>query len=738
MAVQIKTRILGIYGLLVVIVALLFIPLYGTTLNLQRQSTIHNMDETIQSATRALDIEITNLHHIASFVLTNPSFSTLMSNTAELNTEDHYKLRQSREYLSQLIRTFQYVSGISVVFRNGIIITDERAFTSLTEYYDTFMYMSPLKSDQWLSSMLLRANGMQPESPMFLYDNGEAERMTYIISLPYGTNSFRRGFLMGILAKADVLDFLGLPVPLDGYMLYMEDAMGNVLMRENYDDAPIDAQTLARGEGRYQGVKTVWREYPFMSGSLRFVLGIQESVFVRSVAAMQRLLITYAAVAVLIALAIAATLTYRQNKPIKKLLTAIHTAGIEDPGKRRDFEYIQYAIGELVSTRGRLETLTVQQRRQVAAGLFDRLIRDGLQGMDVTHAQGYLDEIPQRYRLIYMKLYERGASQPVPVRMMVADVLGGLFDSSTYVHATGQNGIVVVLAAEENKPFPSDTLAHIQEYCESQYATQTVAGISGEHVGLSQLHAAFKEARSALDRTDETVSVLFFEEINPAEHQIRVWHKANDKLYQVLLLGDLEATEACFAEVLTLYGQNSPMNSQGLRQLFYSIRGIGVSVCSELGLVESYAQMQEFEEDMTLAEAETALHAYIARICDEIGRRKSSHNNRLKEEIIRYVAEHYDDAMLNAEMIGDTFNISTKYVFNFVKEQTGVPLSALIENYRMDAAIRLLRETDMQLAVIAERVGYASANTFYKTFKRRYGVAPGQWRQAQGDVSAPR
>lgn len=369
MLVQYKTRVLGTYALLVIVVALLFIPVYSTTLTLQREGTITSRDRTIQNATRALEGELTSLHHIASVVLTNPNFSTLMNKGPVLEVEDYYKLRQAREYMSTLMNTFQYIGSISMVLKNGIVITNERAFTSLSEYYDSFLYVTPLLKEQWLQSMVERNNGMQPESSMFLYEEGEKERLTYLISLPYGTTSFQSGFIMGILTKDDLLSLLDLSEPNDGYLLYLEDAFGSILLRENYQGDALGEDVLARGEGTYQGEKTIWRQYSLMNGTLRFVLGIEEGVFVESLASIQRLLLTYAVIAIVIALAIAATLTYRQNKPIKKLLSTIHTAGIEDVGKRRDFEYIQYAIGELVSSRGRLESLAAQQHTYVATGL---------------------------------------------------------------------------------------------------------------------------------------------------------------------------------------------------------------------------------------------------------------------------------------------------------------------------------------------------------------------------------
>jgi AraC-like DNA-binding protein len=47
----------------------------------------------------------------------------------------------------------------------------------------------------------------------------------------------------------------------------------------------------------------------------------------------------------------------------------------------------------------------------------------------------------------------------------------------------------------------------------------------------------------------------------------------------------------------------------------------------------------------------------------------------------------------------------------------------------MHRARGLLRNPDLPIAVIAERVGYASAAAFTAAFKRETGTAPGTWRR---------
>ena len=59
----------------------------------------------------------------------------------------------------------------------------------------------------------------------------------------------------------------------------------------------------------------------------------------------------------------------------------------------------------------------------------------------------------------------------------------------------------------------------------------------------------------------------------------------------------------------------------------------------------------------------------------------------------------------------------------------GEPPHAYLAHWRMTVAARLLRDSDLNLAAVALRVGYASEFAFAKAFKRDYGIAPGSFRR---------
>ncbi len=66
-----------------------------------------------------------------------------------------------------------------------------------------------------------------------------------------------------------------------------------------------------------------------------------------------------------------------------------------------------------------------------------------------------------------------------------------------------------------------------------------------------------------------------------------------------------------------------------------------------------------------------------------------------------------------------------------VRERTGRPVLEWITERRMTEVRRMLRETDLTLAVIAERTGLRDASYLVRRFRDRHGTTPQQWRTGE-------
>lgn len=106
---------------------------------------------------------------------------------------------------------------------------------------------------------------------------------------------------------------------------------------------------------------------------------------------------------------------------------------------------------------------------------------------------------------------------------------------------------------------------------------------------------------------------------------------------------------------------------------------------------------------------------------------KEMKNNTAKKElqdIVDYIDREYCDMNMCLSFAAEHFQLSEKHLSRLFKEYTGENFSTYIEKKRMIRAKEYLKDNTMTIAQIASALGYSSENTFYKAFKRYYGMTP--------------
>ena len=98
----------------------------------------------------------------------------------------------------------------------------------------------------------------------------------------------------------------------------------------------------------------------------------------------------------------------------------------------------------------------------------------------------------------------------------------------------------------------------------------------------------------------------------------------------------------------------------------------------------------------------------------------------------RIVDAHIADEDFNADVFAQEMAVSRAQLFRKLKAANGQTPKEFINDRRMAKAVQLLQTTDRTLADIAMAVGISDASNFRRTFMKRFGVSPSQYRKEQG------
>ncbi len=131
--------------------------------------------------------------------------------------------------------------------------------------------------------------------------------------------------------------------------------------------------------------------------------------------------------------------------------------------------------------------------------------------------------------------------------------------------------------------------------------------------------------------------------------------------------------------------------------------------------------------------ATASLNELVSLLVRELQQEETvdSSGKNLRSEIrrcIRYLREHYPEPVTLLQ-VAEYVGLSSAYLSRLFKEQTDMSFHEYLTDIRIDAAISLLRSSEMKVYEVAERVGFPSYRYFSSLFKRITGRSPKEYQE---------
>ncbi len=297
--------------------------------------------------------------------------------------------------------------------------------------------------------------------------------------------------------------------------------------------------------------------------------------------------------------------------------------------------------------------------------------------------------------------------------------------SYIYLHNIEDNDVYLV--SEENLDF----------LLKNEFAGECV-GVSSVHCGIREIRKAYEEAlyarKKAFCRNCEVVhneepdkripETLLQDAARHAEMESRlrrvqllgtdrtdeilyVWKSFFDQVKKGWI--SYQTFEMCMED---FFGE--------VRKTYRNILVSDTEILVELSAYYRFTRLDDYEKDFM--EWVLELHERINSQFD------TSRNKQKIRMAIEYINENYDKD-LNMAVVSNHISMNYSLFSYMFKEETGSNFVNYLKNIRMEAAKKLLSETDMRIIEISGQVGYDNEKYFMKTFKTAVGVSPSEYRK---------
>lgn len=99
-------------------------------------------------------------------------------------------------------------------------------------------------------------------------------------------------------------------------------------------------------------------------------------------------------------------------------------------------------------------------------------------------------------------------------------------------------------------------------------------------------------------------------------------------------------------------------------------------------------------------------------------------DKRFVDKMSAFIDSHISDPELSVQMLAEYMNMSISTFFRRVRECYKISPRSVIREYRLYAAMELLKSENHNITEIAERVGFSNVTYFTNCFIKQFGIKP--------------
>ncbi len=370
---------------------------------------------------------------------------------------------------------------------------------------------------------------------------------------------------------------------------------------------------------------------------------------------------------------------------------------------------------------------------------------------ELEYAQHYLDITTdnRKFAVLYMiayvnqfELYVENSAVTGPDttdhKAIIQDAVEHYFREPVYIHSSGDREYAILVSSPEQEPAGTSTsdvkemFKAMHEYLMSTYSIWTFAGLGDWNNGLMITWKSYQQASQAVTYTTKKQIIRTYAKIEREPNGFYYPIELTRQLTNFITIGNKSQVLEIF-EILrheNMEERSLPINMvkyllSDIRNTLYKIRFTLKN--TEKNETELKAIDALFDQHMSLKLCED-IAIGLCKLFDT-----NSCSNQLITNIREYINENYKDPSLCLTKISDEFSISESYFSYLFKEETGENFSSYLERIRMEQSLRLLEDTDINVSLLYQEVGYNNSNTFRRAFKKTYGMSPKDFRRSSSE-----
>lgn len=752
---QYKHRIIACISSLMAIVMILFlIDLYGESMREEERRMEGTVSSVAFQTSRELDEKLLNIRNYYLQIMEDDEITWALEN--EISYSDYSHISSIMELLSGNGIVSDYISGYSFInMDTGWVISNKGMYPyesviNKEDVEELFDYGSDSFGRNYWSWRI-------EETSVDMLESGwrntvETGSLALVLKAP---NSWRNMYGM-VIVNINLQELLSSGRE-GGWKLAVVDGEGNTVYTTDERFASAGAELYAENGGEQpQAVNT--GKY-IISGGRSSVLGwicYMGTEWNLAGTTSRFVMLAVSAVLILTICMVVINLLY---KPISALAQRVSGDGTEKERSAiwgSELVHIAEKVEGLVDSNRAMEERIGEQENELLELFILRMIRGETSAEEVEEYLGRQKIWTGGgiYSAVSMILrfgeeVEGSDAREQEICMEIAEELPGEIRSMLPVPPVYYQRSVVFFVHGEDQTELLDRVMEVysslQKYVLEQYQLNISVGVSAAAGKISEVRNAFRQSVSALNDSDSGEGEGAYGKISAcsfylAEEGGRVMDRRLENEYEsgmhaAVLSGDKERAYQVMYDLVRYLktermdrGEATMYLLQITNAVIMSAMEAGVSVHSllteEISVVyQRIIQFYDYEK----------IRRYIKKtvidpVMVSVGAVRETKAYTIMEQIRRLIEERKGDITM-AEC-AEALDYHPTYIWKILKMETDKSFSDYLEEYKIDYAKKLLKETDKTVAEIASELNYTNAQNFIRFFNRVVGMTPGKYRRS--------
>lgn len=733
---------------------------YSHSFDKEKRDVIESGIDRLEQSMALLDVRLNEVRSVATQIALDAGLSRLISAKLPYSGEDYYAMKEISERLATYKLSNRLIREVIVYLDEGTFISSVHTTASAEDFYGKVISMGGLTYDEWRERLLrdYQYAAYFPESSLVL--GGREHRVvSYVQTVPIGALNTYKGAIVVLLDARELSALLtGVVDPGQGAMQVVA-ADGTVVtgfgqegLRGELSALPSDGRGYAeRIEG---GARLLDLHVRSTANGWTYMATVPRSVISDQLAPVRNLYLSTMLVTLLAGLAIAIILSYRSSRPVDRIMRKL-VAGFGEQAAVPErsvsaWRYLDGTIGDLLANREALRRDLDRQAEVARATFLERLLRGGFSKdseVETVRVHMGLDLAGEAFHAVAAEVRSFEPEQPLTAdmirqlelaRVLLQESCESELPYSMRIYPLDERRTVLLigLTTAQTATF-RDRLeavgAALSARLEEALGLELALGIGNACDRLIRIRNSFDEALEALEQAAAGESV-YYADLRQQRQDFYYPTDVETRLIHLVKAGDTAEVQAILEELRQRNTGAVRLPSAMTTQLAYQMKGTGVKLRKSIEVDEETAsrlerQLEALVEQrsaVALLEQGTALFLELTELARS---RQSGQKDHWREKLVTLMAARYRDDDLSLSRIAEELGIKEKYVSQLFKEQLGESFTQHLERLRMEEARTLLGDPEVPVQDISRLCGYAAPNTFYKAFKRYYGVSPTVYRQ---------